>query len=45
MAEDIDGIDTNNWPYNHIDWDEAAEELRNDYATITWCGQDFYVRA
>jgi len=45
MAEDIDGIDTNNWPYDHINWDAAAEALRMDYTTITWRGQDFYVRS
>jgi predicted nuclease with TOPRIM domain len=45
MAEDIDGIDTNNWPYNNIDWEGAADDLRVDYVTITWRGQDFYVRA
>lgn len=45
MAEDIDGIDTSNWPYNRIDWEAAAEDLRMDYTTITWRGQDFYVRS
>jgi hypothetical protein len=45
MAEDMDGIDTNNWPYNNIDWADAAEDLRVDYTTITWRGQDFYVRS
>ena len=45
MTEDMDGIDTGNWPYNCIDWERAAEELRVDYTTITWRGQDFYVRS
>ena len=45
MAEDMDGIDTSNWPYDHINWDEAAEALRVDYTTITWRGNDFYVRS
>lgn len=45
MAEDMDGVNTSNWPYNHIDWEEAAEALRVDYTTITWRGQNFYVRS
>jgi chromosome segregation ATPase len=44
-AEDVDGINLDQWPYNCIDWDEAAEVLKQDYTTITWCGQEFYVRA
>jgi vacuolar-type H+-ATPase subunit I/STV1 len=45
QAEDIDGINTSNWPYNCIDWDQAASDLAVDYSIITWRGQDFYIRA
>lgn len=45
MAEDIDGINTSNWPYNCIDWEQAATDLAMDYTTITFEGQDFYIRS
>ena len=45
LAEDIEGIDLSQWPYNRIDWDAAANDLLVDYTTITFRGQDFYVRS
>lgn len=42
-AEDVQGIDTNEWPFNCIDWEYAAERLEHDYATVEWEGQSFYV--
>ena len=32
------------WPLNHIDWEAAANELRNDYTTISYAGHDYLVR-
>ncbi len=37
--------DTDKWPYNHVDWDAAAGELKQDYTEIDYCGQPFYIRA
>lgn len=44
QAEDINGIDINEWPFDHINWDEAADALKVDYTTIEWDGETFYVR-
>ena len=32
------------WPFTCIDWDEAADELKADYSTITLFGNDYYYR-
>lgn len=32
------------WPYNHIDWDAAEEELDLDYNTICFNNSDYYIR-
>lgn len=32
------------WPYNHIDWAEAAEELKNDYEQLTVGIHTYWVR-
>ena len=32
------------WPYTHIDWDSAAEELKQDYTILQFGGQTYYVR-
>jgi antirestriction protein len=44
MAEDMDGIETSRWPYTCIDWEKAADELRQDYTTITYDGEDYLTR-
>lgn len=35
---------TSSWPYNHIDWDEAAEELKQDYSEVEFDRQTYYIR-
>lgn len=32
------------WPNNHIDWDSAAEELKNDYTDIDFDGVEYLYR-
>lgn len=32
------------WPGKHIDWDAAADELRQDYAEVDFDGEPYYVR-
>lgn len=29
-AEDVDGVQTSRWPFKHIDWQAAADELKED---------------
>ena len=47
MAEDIHGkaIREATWPFNCIDWTEAAEQLQQDYATVEYQGESYYVRS
>lgn len=33
------------WPLRHIDWEAAAEELRQDYSTIDFDGQTYWLRS
>lgn len=45
FAEDIGAVKRDmKWPCNHIDWEAAAEELAQDYTTVTWDGVDYLVR-
>jgi hypothetical protein len=32
------------WPLNHIDWEAAAEELKNDYTSAEFDGVTYWVR-
>jgi len=32
------------WPFNHIDWNAAADEMRPDYTEVTYRGETFLVR-
>ena len=44
-AEDvIADCDTSRWPFTSIDWDDAADDLRQDFTTVTFDGEDFLWR-
>jgi hypothetical protein len=45
LASDIGAVDRNaSWPLNHIDWDAAAEQLKDDYTPVDFYSSTFYVR-
>lgn len=45
MAEDIGAIDRNaSWPHTCIDWEEAAQELQSDYASVEVNGFTYWTR-
>lgn len=45
FAEDIGAVDhSQGWPGSCIDWEQAANELRQDYTEIEWCGEAYLVR-
>ena len=35
---------TEAWPFNHIDWEKAAEDLKEDYQEVEILGHTFYLR-
>jgi hypothetical protein len=44
-ADDVVGnLKTMGWPFNHIDWEAAAEEIQTDYTSIDFDGVAFWVR-
>lgn len=44
-AEDCGAIEEDGrWPTTHIDWEAAADDLRNDYTCITFDGEDYLYR-
>lgn len=46
LAEDcgmIEKCDT--WPGRCIDWEQAADELKQDYFSVDFDGQDYWIRA
>ena len=45
LAEDL-GMDRNQpWPFSCIDWDQAAEELKQDYSSVEFQGETYWFRA
>lgn len=45
LAEDCGMIGRNDkWPYTCIDWEAAAEELKQDYSTVEFDGHTYYYR-
>ena len=45
LAEDIGAVDRNaSWPNTCIDWEEAAEQLQQDYTTTDIEGTDYWYR-
>ena len=49
IENNYDDINTNSneWPYRHmkIDFEAAAEELKQDYTAIDFDGETYYIRA
>lgn len=46
LAEDC-GMMTggDKWPYTCIDWDKAADELKQDYSSIDFDGETYWIRS
>lgn len=45
LAEDIGVIDRNaSWPACHIDWEAAAESLKQDYTEVDFSGVVYWVQ-
>ena len=32
------------WPFRHIDWEAAAEEMKQDYTSVSFDGVDYWIR-
>lgn len=47
MAQDLYGkeLRDSQWPFSHIDWEGAAEALKQDYSMTTFQGEDVWYRA
>jgi len=46
LAEDISGMPRNQpWPFNCIDWEQAANELRMDYSSCEYQGNTYLFRS
>lgn len=44
-TSDVPSSQWNQWPFNCIDWDHAADQLKQDYTSIDFDGQTYYVRS
>jgi hypothetical protein len=45
LAGEIYGIDINVWPFSCIDWDDAADKLKDDYTTVDFGSEQYWVRS
>lgn len=45
-ADDIHGsaVRDATWPFDHIDWEDAADELRMDYTSVDFAGETYWYR-
>lgn len=44
LASDINGFG-HVWPCDHIDWDAAADALKDDYSEVEYEGDTYFVRS
>lgn len=42
---DLSGTQIQQWPFNHIDWEAAADELQSDYLLIDYQGITYLYRS
>lgn len=46
LAEDIGAVDRNaTWPNQFIDWEAAADALKQDYMSVDFDGVEYWIRA
>lgn len=43
-AEEVNGIDSSRWPFDAIDWDDAADKLKVDYHEYDFDGTTYWAR-
>jgi predicted nucleic acid-binding Zn-ribbon protein len=43
LASEVENIPYH-WPFNCIDWERAADELKHDYNTVEFDGEIYYYR-
>lgn len=45
LAEDtIVDFNTSRWPFTHIDWEAAANDLQSDYSSVEYDGETYWYR-
>lgn len=46
LASDIGNYDPRNvrWPYTCIDWEKAVDELKQDYTSVDFDGETYWIR-
>lgn len=45
LADDIGAVDNDaKWPLNHIDWESAANALKDDYSEVDIQGETYWYR-
>lgn len=44
LAEDIGAIKGDGWPNGFIDWERAADALKQDYGTVDFDGVEYWIR-
>lgn len=44
LAEDLGMDRTQPWPHSCIDWEKAADELKQDYTSVDFDGETFWIR-
>lgn len=44
LAGDIGAIDPSGWPLTYIDWEAAADALKQDYTEIDFDGVSYWIR-
>lgn len=46
LAEDTGMVKGDeDWPLRHIDWEAAADELKNDYFSVDFDGVEYWIRS
>lgn len=46
LAEDLGLLkERDSWPYTCIDWEQAANELKQDYTSVSFDGTDYWIRS
>lgn len=45
LADDLGEIPVDHWPHRHIDWEAAADELKQDYTSVEYGSATYWIRS
>lgn len=44
-VRDVDGVDVDKWPFTHINWEAAVDDMLQDYKSVEFGASTYWIRS